>query len=243
VQARSIVCFSYRGYRLTGQYPNGGAAIDGLYGETVPRVARSEQPARRRRLIDAAWRCLARGSYADLRVEDVCAEAGLSKGSFYGYFRSKQELFYSLMDEDSRLLEEAAVGASALGLPAASRLLRFAGASLRAAEDPARVQLRADIWAAATSDTALAERLREANARRRAILRDWIEQAVDAGSLADIPANALAAMMLALVDGLAFQRRLDPGSFRTENIQRALEVLITSLADSASAAALDDLAA
>ena len=75
---------------------------------SMPRVSEAERPARRRRLIDAAWRCLARGSYADLRVEDVCAEAGLGKGSFYGYFESKRDLFYTLADEDSELLDETA---------------------------------------------------------------------------------------------------------------------------------------
>jgi AcrR family transcriptional regulator len=195
----------------------------------VPRVAEADRPARRRRLIDAAWRCLARGSYADLRVEDVCAEAGLSKGSFYGYFETKRDLFYTLVDDDSNLLEEAAVADAGSSGDAATRLLLFARASLRAAEDPARVQLRADIWAAVAHDAVLRDRLRDGNARRRMILRAWIEQAVDEGAIADVPANALAALVLALVDGLALHRRLDPGAFRSENIQRTLEGMLAGL--------------
>lgn len=196
----------------------------------VPRVAEADRPARRRRLIDAAWRCLARGSYADLRVEDVCTEAALSKGSFYGYFETKRDLFYTLVDDDSNLLEQAAAADAGASGDATMRLLLFARASLRAAEDPARVQLRADIWAAVANDEVLRDRLREGNTRRRMILRAWIEQAVDEDAIADVPANALAALMLALVDGLALHRRLDPGGFRSENIQRTLETLLAGLA-------------
>src|SRR5664279_4876744 len=158
----------YRGYRLTGQYPNGGTSVARRMPVCVcmvrgmPRIAEAERPARRQRLIDAAWRCLARGSYADLRVEDVCAEAGLSKGSFYGYFETKQDLFYTLVDDDARMLEEAALAGPAQPSNASEMLSGFARVSLRAAEDPARVQLRADIWAAAAQDEALRERLREA---------------------------------------------------------------------------------
>ena len=196
----------------------------------MPRIAEADRPARRRRLIDAAWRCLARGSYADLRVEDVCAEAGLSKGSFYGYFETKQDLFYTLVDEDAQMLEEAALGGPERQSDASAMLTGFARASLRAAEDPARVQLRADIWAAATQDEALRERLRAGIGRRRALLRASIEAGVDEGALAEIPANALASLMLALVDGLALHRRIDPGGFRSDNVQRALDVLLHGLA-------------
>lgn len=196
----------------------------------MPRIAEAERPARRRRLIDAAWRCLARGSYANLRVEDVCAEAGLSKGSFYGYFESKRELLYTLVEEDSRFLEDAAAADPRRPLGAAEMLVRFARASLRGAEDPARVQLRADIWAAAAHDEVLRARLRDGIAQRRVILRGWIEEGVDDGTLAEVPANALAALMLALVDGLSLHRRIDPGGFRLENAQTALEAMLEGLA-------------
>jgi AcrR family transcriptional regulator len=198
---------------------------------SMPRVAEAERPARRRRLIDAAWRCLARGSYADLRVEDVCAEAGLSKGSFYGYFESKRELFYTLVDEDSELLDQTAEADPASSVDAVENLVRVANASLRVSLDPARAQLHADIWAAATQDEELRARVRDAIARRRVILRGRIERAVDDGTVVDVPPHALAALVLALVDGLSLHYRIDPSGFRSENVQRAVELMLTSLRD------------
>ena len=43
----------------------------------------------------------------------MCAEAGLSKGSFYGYFETKQDLAYTLVDDEARMLEEAALAGPA----------------------------------------------------------------------------------------------------------------------------------
>ena len=34
-------------------------------------------------------------------VDDICAEAEVSKGAFYGYFSSKQELLIALLEEDA----------------------------------------------------------------------------------------------------------------------------------------------
>ena len=98
--------------------------------------------------------------------------------------------------------------------------------------DPARAQLRADIWAAATQDDELRARVRDAIARRRVVLRGRIEEAVDDGTVIDVPPNALAALVLAAVDGLSLHYRIDPSGFRSENVQRALELMITSLRES-----------
>lgn len=46
----------------------------------------------RQRLMDAAVRLLARDGYHDLKITEVSAEAGLSTGVFYIYFRDKNDL-------------------------------------------------------------------------------------------------------------------------------------------------------
>ncbi len=46
----------------------------------------------RLKLIDAAVRVFRKKGYAATRVEDVCEEAGLTKGSFFHHFKTKEEL-------------------------------------------------------------------------------------------------------------------------------------------------------
>ena len=46
----------------------------------------------RAKLLDAALYLIRARGYAATRVEDICAQAGLSKGSFFHHFASKEEL-------------------------------------------------------------------------------------------------------------------------------------------------------
>jgi TetR/AcrR family transcriptional regulator, transcriptional repressor for nem operon len=44
------------------------------------------------RLLEATLRVVRTKGYAASRIEDVCAEAGLTKGSFFHHFKSKEDL-------------------------------------------------------------------------------------------------------------------------------------------------------
>jgi TetR/AcrR family transcriptional regulator, transcriptional repressor for nem operon len=50
------------------------------------------------RLLDAALRVIRAKGYSATRVEDVCEAAGLTKGSFFHHFDSKEELALAAVD-------------------------------------------------------------------------------------------------------------------------------------------------
>jgi TetR/AcrR family transcriptional repressor of uid operon len=194
----------------------------------MARITKSERVVRRQRLLDAAWRCLERSGYRDLTVDDVCAEAGLSKGSFYGYFEGKQDLLTSLLEQEAAALDHVAAELASASISGADRLRRYARAALEHGSEPARVQVRSDLWAALASDDRIRELFRESTRRRRLLLRRWIADSVEAGDLALEPelANALASILLALADGLMLHHALDPAGFRWKNIRAVLDALL-----------------
>ncbi|MGE0314230.1 MAG: TetR/AcrR family transcriptional regulator [Lautropia sp.] len=55
-------------------------------------VRQSALPASRIRLLDAAQNVFRTRGYAATTVDDICREAGLSKGSFFHHFESKEAL-------------------------------------------------------------------------------------------------------------------------------------------------------
>jgi len=50
------------------------------------------------RLLDAGQRLMLSGGYTATTVDRICAEAGLTKGSFFHYFKSKDEFGLELLD-------------------------------------------------------------------------------------------------------------------------------------------------
>lgn len=194
----------------------------------MPKLADAAKEQRRQALIDAAWRCVARGGYRTLSVDDVCAEAGLSKGAFYTYFEQKHDLLLALLEDDAAGL--STVVAEAADAPSGvEQIRRFVGGLVDRGADAATVQLRADLWAEIASDEMLRARFLETMQHRRVRLAALIEEAVAAGALVDVPANALAAVFLALGDGLMLHRVLDPSGFRWENVRRAVDAILDGL--------------
>lgn len=59
----------------------------------------------RTRILEAAVKVFATKGYHDAKVDDIVSEAQTSKGAFYFYFPSKQDIFIALSDTFADLLE------------------------------------------------------------------------------------------------------------------------------------------
>ena len=197
----------------------------------MPRISEAARVERRQQLIDAGWRCAGRMGYSELTVDDICAEADVSKGAFYGYFNSKQDLLVALLDEDASELDGVLETLGSRNLSNIERLRSFAREMCTRGSDQARVQVRSDLWAAILTERVIREHMVAAVGRRRAVLRGWIEDAVANGQLSPIPANAFASVLLALGDGLTLHSSLDPMGFRWANIARVLAAIFAGLSN------------
>jgi AcrR family transcriptional regulator len=195
----------------------------------VPWLAPEKKDERRRQIVEAAQRCVAARGFQSLTVDDVCAEAGVSKGAFYVYFEQKQDLLLAMVDDEAGEMDELMLELQRTHMSGVERLGRFSRAMIARGDDPARVQIRADMWAEMSSDPVVREKWAEVMNARRTWLRGWIEEAVGSGDLAPIPANALASILLALSDGLLLHASLDPASFRWTNIGRALDAILEGI--------------
>ncbi len=65
----------------------------------MPKVSDEHKDAVRRRIIDAALTCLERNGFQDVTTRELLSEAGLSTGTFYNYFPSKEHLYETLAEE------------------------------------------------------------------------------------------------------------------------------------------------
>lgn len=63
----------------------------------MPRLTEASIARRRGRIVGAAMRCFLARGFAGTSVDDVCAEAGISKGAFYSHYASKEALVHDVM--------------------------------------------------------------------------------------------------------------------------------------------------
>ena len=61
----------------------------------------SPQHSSKTRLLDAALTVIRTKGYAATTVDDICQEAGVTKGSFFHHFKSKDELALGAADHFS----------------------------------------------------------------------------------------------------------------------------------------------
>jgi AcrR family transcriptional regulator len=148
------------------------------------------------------------------------------KGAFYGYFSQKRDLLLALFEDDARRLDELMDDLEKRVPSSRERIRIYTQAALARSEDPARVQVRADVWTAMLTEAQVRAAFAASMQARRVRLRSWVEDAAAAGDLVDIPANAFASILLALSDGLLLHGSLDPSAFRWVNISKALDLLL-----------------
>ncbi|MCK4723563.1 MAG: TetR/AcrR family transcriptional regulator, partial [Dehalococcoidia bacterium] len=79
----------------------------------MPQVREAYREARRKQIIDAAYRCFAEKGFQKTTVRDICGAANLSVGAVYNYFRSKDDIIAASGEEDQRRIAEMISSAAA----------------------------------------------------------------------------------------------------------------------------------
>ena len=164
-----------------------------------------------------------------MTVDDVCRHARLSKGAFYGYFDRKQALLIALLEDDANHLDRILDELERTERSHVQRLRSFARAAIEWSEGPGKAQLRADLWTALINESQIRQAFSASMQQRRVRVRGWIEAGIRTGEIKDIPANALASIVLALSDGLMLHASVQPAAFRWANVRRALDVLLAGI--------------
>ncbi|MBB4097194.1 TetR/AcrR family transcriptional regulator [Sphingomonas kyeonggiensis] len=134
----------------------------------MPRLTEATAAKRRMHILEAAARCLFERGLLAMSVDDVCANAGISKGAFYSHFPSKEALIHAVTDMLSAELGPIEdTGIAALADSVFER-------QIAPALPPANARFGIEVTAASAGDSGLRER-NTANLER---LRHAVEAAV-----------------------------------------------------------------
>jgi len=195
----------------------------------MPKIAEAARAARRDQIIAAAMACFARAGYHATTMADVAAQAGVSKGTPYLYFESKEALFIALHEQwDCDVADR--VNTAIAALPEAERrsprqvLHAVAGAvAAHVVEETETCRVLMEARALAAHEPAIAAAVRASDARTHEQLEGLIAAGVEAGEWPAGTDPALAARLFtAGLYGLMAQWHLAPGSFSWEAAAAAL---------------------
>jgi AcrR family transcriptional regulator len=91
---------------------------------------RTKTPQLAERILDAAARLFASQRFHAVRMDDIAAEAEVSKGTLYSYFRDKDELYHDLLASASRGMVAALYKAAEGDRPPRDKLVLVVAAIL-----------------------------------------------------------------------------------------------------------------
>jgi len=167
---------------------------------------------RRRELLDAACELFAAKGYEKTNVSDIAARAGVSQGTIYWYFKSKDELLLAVFEDWLAQLAQDYV--AIVGQPGTTedRLRRYARAAARRMQEAeALIPIETEFWTLIFRNDAIRERFGELFRQFRADIADLFRQGVTSGELrSDINPDHLAAIAIAVYDGLVLQWAAEP---------------------------------
>jgi len=67
----------------------------------------------KKRIIEASRKLISEKGFDNVSMDDIAAEAGVSKGSFYTYFKHKVDIIYALNKQDFLILPDTVSGMEA----------------------------------------------------------------------------------------------------------------------------------
>lgn len=159
--------------------------------------------ARREQILKAARRCFIENGYHPTRMDDIAHAAELSKGGVYFHFKSKQEVFASLVQEDfdrsMKFLGDVTKGEASI----AEKMQRIGQHYLEyfdaAPEAPRFFIVMGEM---ALRDEELSERLLAMQRTFIQTIASLLQDGIDQGMLRPVDTEVVAVMLKALLDGL-----------------------------------------
>ncbi len=158
----------------------------------------------RERILEAAVNVFASKGYHNAKVDDIVAESNTSKGSFYFYFPSKQDIFLALVDTFADLLENrlrSRLQAETSGVARVDLALRTCFEIFGQYRGLAKIAL----VQATGLGLAFEEKRRAVNERFIRIIKENLDEAVADGSIAALDTEVAACAWMGAINEIVLR--------------------------------------
>ena len=178
---------------------------------------RSEET--RSKIIASAIKLFSNRGYNAASVDDICADAGISKGAFYHHFKSKQDLFLALLDAWLKTIDNTIEASKEMTAP--ETFMQIAEAFpyiFKSANEGLPMFL--EFWLQASGDEKIWQASVEPYRRYHKYFTALIKKGVDEGSFVEVNPELTSRMIISTAMGLLLQSLMDPKGAKWEKVAR-----------------------
>ena len=166
-----------------------------------PKVTSQYKTEVREKIVDAAIIAFSIQGYDRTRMDDIAETAKLSKGTLYLYFKSKEELFYAISENNIKELKEQLSVLFTKSEDLISDSKKFYVNFRKASEQSDKVFL--ETIAESSRNRKLQEMLYRQRIKVLDLVTEYLRLQIKKGSFrSQVDINAIASGLVALYDGL-----------------------------------------
>jgi AcrR family transcriptional regulator len=173
------------------------------------------QADRRDEILAAAQSCFARSGFHQASMQEICAQAGMSPGNLYRYFRSKEDIIAGIAERERA---ETAQQFAAVGRGNFFEGLAALAQHYLVERSMEEIALCAEIMAESRRNPAVARIYQDMEADVRARFIELLKSAAARGEIRrDVDFDGTVTVLFALADGLSWRRAVEP-DFNTKAV-------------------------
>jgi AcrR family transcriptional regulator len=181
------------------------------------------------KIMEAAIKLFSTRGYNKASVDDICEEAGISKGAFYHHFKSKQALFLALLDGWLEFVDNAIESTKDKTVPETFMQMTQAFPFVfETAGD--NLPMFLEFWLQASRDKKIWGAGISPYRRYHKYFTTLIKKGVEEGSFVEVDPELASRMIVSTAMGLLLQSLLDPkGADWVKVARESTNMLVSSL--------------
>ncbi len=177
-----------------------------------PRPSVEEE--RRQQILEAAMNCFASKGYHLTTMDDIAAALPFSKGLLYYYFKTKRDIFLSVLNswmQKSIEAWEAMVSPDDDATTQICKCLEYGVRLVTESADLARVEF--EFYGELGRDAVIADAFKSVFTTFRVQISAILETGISRGEFRPLDTDALAGVLVGIYEGLAVQAMVEPEAF------------------------------
>jgi TetR/AcrR family transcriptional regulator, repressor for uid operon len=194
-----------------------------------PKVTSQYKTEIREKIVDAAIITFSKHGYDRTKMDDIAETANLSKGTIYLYFKSKEELFYAISENNIKALKEQLSVLSTKGEDLISDSQKFYVNFRKTSEQSDKVFL--ETIAESSRNQRLREMLYHQRMKVLDIVTEYLKLQIKKGFFrTDLDVDAIAIGLVSLYDGLSISKIIGIGEAQNKKSwNETIRAILSSL--------------